>query len=216
MEIKTGQILISLSSQSMYKMESVCVYCGSSTGHDPAFKENAILLGQILVRYHIRLVNGGGGIGLMGVMADSVLAAGGKCTGVIPMGLQEKELAHKGMTELIVVPDMHSRKLTMVNLSDAFIAFPGGFGTMDEVFETLTWAQLHLHQKPVILYNMQGYYDQLLQQADLMVKEGFLNKASRDLMMSTNDIHQVLPSLMQYKPAQMNKWTISPEAANES
>ena len=200
----------------MNKIRSVCVYCGSSTGHDPAYKEEAILLGQLLVQHKIRLVNGGGGIGLMGVMADSVLAGGGDCTGVIPMGLQEKELAHKGMTELFVVPDMHSRKLTMVNLSDAFIAFPGGFGTMDEVFETLTWAQLHLHQKPVILFNMKGYYDHLLLQADVMVKEGFLNSASRSLMMATNDIHQVLPMLMQFKPADMNKWTISPEPANES
>ena len=110
------------------------------------------------------------------------------------------------MSELIVVPDMHSRKLMMVNMSDAFIALPGGFGTMDEVFETLTWAQLHLHKKPVILYNPNGFYDLLLAQADLMVKEGFLNTASRALLMSTSDIHQLLPMLVSFKPPTSDKW----------
>ena len=139
-------------------------------------------------------------------MADAMMSGGGTATGVIPISLKEKEVAHKGMTELIVVPDMHSRKLMMVNMSDAFIALPGGFGTMDEVFETLTWAQLHLHKKPVILYNPNGFYDLLLAQADLMVKEGFLNAASRALLMSTSDIHQLLPMLVLFKPPTSDKW----------
>lgn len=162
---------------------------------------------QLFANHQIRLINGGGNIGLMGVMADTILAIGGQCTGVIPMGLKEKEVAHTGMTDLIVVPDMHSRKLTMVNISDAFIAFPGGFGTMDEVFETLTWSQLRLHLKPIVVYNPNGYYDALIQQADHMLHEGFMNTASRNLLMSTSDLNQLLPMLMSYAPTSVDKWT---------
>ena len=143
----------------------------------------------------------------MGIMADTVLVSGGECTGVIPIGLKEKELAHTGMTDLIVVPDMHSRKLTMVNLSDAFIAFPGGFGTLDELFETLTWSQLHLHQKPIIIYNPNQYFDHLLLQADVMVAEGFLNNSSRSLLMSTDKLENLLPMLRNFKALPMDKWT---------
>ena len=200
-------ITITLSSRSMYKLRSICVYCGSSRGNDPAYEQDAIDLARILAANKIRLVNGGGGIGLMGVMADAIMAAGGECTGVIPQGLQEKEVAHKSMTELIVVPDMHSRKLKMVNLSDAFIALPGGFGTMDEVFETLTWAQLHLHLKPIVIYNPRGYYDALLAQADHMADQGFMNAVSRSLLMSTSDLNSLLPMLVSFTPASMDKWT---------
>lgn len=190
----------------MNELRSICVYCGSATGVDPIYAGDAVTLAGIFIENEIRLVNGGGSIGLMGVMADAMMSGGGTATGVIPISLKEKEVAHKGMTELIVVPDMHSRKLMMVNMSDAFIALPGGFGTMDEVFETLTWAQLHLHKKPVILYNPNGFYDLLLAQADLMVKEGFLNAASRALLMSTSDIHQLLPMLVSFKPPTSDKW----------
>lgn len=193
----------------MIILRSVCVYCGSSAGRNPLYREKAIELAQILASNKIRLVNGGGNIGLMGIMAHTILALGGECTGVIPMGLQQKEIAHTGMTELIVVPDMHSRKLTMVNLSDAFIAFPGGFGTMDEVFETLTWSQLHLHQKPIIVYNQQGYYDHLLMQADHMVNEGFLNNSSRSLLMSTTNLENILPMLQNFKVSPAEKWSPS-------
>ena len=193
----------------MNNLKSICVYCGSSTGTNPVYREHAIRLAQLFAENHIRLVNGGGGIGLMGIMADAILVSGGECTGVIPMGLKEKELAHKGMTELIIVPDMHSRKLIMVNLSDAFIAFPGGFGTLDEVFETLTWSQLHLHQKPVIVYNPNGYFDHLILQADHMVAEGFLNNSSRSLLMSTDNIENLLPMLRSFKSFPADKWTPS-------
>lgn len=191
----------------MKELRSICVYCGSATGNDPSYARDAKALAQIFIHHNIRLVNGGGQIGLMGVMADAMLAGGGECTGVIPYSLKTKEIAHTGMTELIVTPDMHSRKLMMVNMSDAFIAFPGGFGTLDEVFETLTWAQLRLHQKPVILYNPSGYFNALLLQADHMVKEGFLNPNSRSLLMATDDLQSLLPMLMAFNPSSSDKWS---------
>jgi len=193
----------------MNELRSICVYCGSATGYDPAHAQDAMTLARIFIENKVRLVNGGGSIGLMGIMADGMMDGGGEAIGVIPISLKEKEVAHKGMTELIVVPDMHSRKLAMVNMSDAFIALPGGFGTLDEVFETLTWAQLHLHRKPIILYNPNGFYDLLLAQADYMQKEGFLNPASRELLMSTPDIHQLLPMLVSFQPSTAEKWNKS-------
>lgn len=188
-------------------LRSVCVYCGSSTGVNPIYMQDAIDLMQIFLANEIKLINGGGNIGLMGVMADAILRGKGEAIGVIPLGLKEKEVAHTGMTKLHVVPDMHSRKLMMVNLSDAFIAFPGGFGTMDEVFETLTWAQLHLHHKPIIVYNPNHFYDHLLRQADHMLQEGFLNHSSRSLLLSTDSIEQLLPLLRNFKSSTADKWT---------
>jgi uncharacterized protein (TIGR00730 family) len=201
------QVGIPLSSREMNKLRSIGVYCGSSTGRNPAYEQDAVALAVLMAESKIRLINGGGSIGLMGAMADAILALGGECIGVIPKGLQEKEIAHQGMTELIVVPDMHSRKLKMVNLSDAFIALPGGFGTMDEVFETLTWAQLHLHHKPIILYNPLGYYDALLAQADHMMDQGFMNRASRQLLMSTDQLNNLIPMLTSFTPATLDKWS---------
>lgn len=160
----------------------ICVYCGSRAGEGKQYIEAALDVADYLVAHRTCLVNGGGSIGLMGVMTDRVLELGGQAIGVIPLGLKEKEVAHLGMTELIVVPDMHSRKLTMVNISDAFIALPGGFGTLDELFETLTWSQLHLHQKPVGLLNVGGYFDPLLEMADRMVHHGFLREDTRSLI----------------------------------
>lgn len=193
--------------EAMNQIRSVCVYCGSSKGHHPTYERDAIRLAEMLARSGIRLINGGGSIGLMGVMADVIMERGGEAIGVIPQSLEEKEIAHRGMTELIVVPDMHTRKLKMVNLADAFIALPGGFGTMDEVFETLTWAQLKLHHKPIILYNPEGFYDLLLAQVNHMTSSGFINTASRSLLMSTADLEQVIPMLRQHKPAVTDKWT---------
>ncbi len=191
----------------MHSLRSVCVYCGSSTGRNGIYASDAIRLADLFVEHHIRLVNGGGSIGLMGVMADRMLRQGGQAIGVIPLSLKEKEVAHTGMTELIVVPDMHSRKLKMVNLSDAFVALPGGFGTLDEVFETLTWAQLRLHHKPIILYNPEGYFDPLVAQADHMVREGFLNEQSRSLLMVTSQLDQILPMLATFRPMMAgDKW----------
>ena len=188
------------------KLDSIAVYCGSAKGNHPRYEQDAIALSKIFLERNIKLINGGGSIGLMGVMADTMLEHGGKAIGVIPIGLKEKEVAHLRMTELIVTPDMHSRKLTIVNLSDAFIGFPGGFGTMDEVFETLTWAQLHLHHKPIILYNPNGYYDALLRQADHMVKEGFLYGPTRSLLMDTDDLNQIIPKLESFTSPKAEKW----------
>ena len=193
--------------KAMNQLRAVCVYCGSSKGNHPVYERDAIVLAEMFADSQITLVNGGGSIGLMGVMADTMMARGGRAIGVIPMSLKQKEVAHLGMTELHVVPDMHSRKLMMVNLSDAFIALPGGFGTMDEVFETLTWAQLHLHQKPIALYNPNGYYDHLLAQADRMVEDGFLSPSTRTLLISTSDIHKLLHLLVSFQPLTVDKWT---------
>jgi len=197
----------------MNELRSICVYCGSAVGADPVYTTDAEALAGIFIENNIRLVNGGGSIGLMGVMADAMMKGGGEATGVIPLSLKQKEDAHMGMTELLVVPDMHSRKLMMVNLSDAFIALPGGFGTLDEVFETLTWAQLHLHRKPILVYNPGGYYDLLLAQADRMVAEGFLSPASRALLMSTDDIHSILPMLVRFKAPPSDKWVNTAQKA---
>jgi uncharacterized protein (TIGR00730 family) len=191
----------------MNKLRSIAVYCGSSVGNHPVFADDARKLMAHFVNHNIRLVNGGGSIGLMGVMADSIMQLGGQAIGVIPLSLKEKELAHMGMTEINIVPDMHSRKLMMVNLSDAFIGFPGGFGTMDEVFETLTWSQLHLHQKPILLYNPNGFYDRLIDQVDHMTAEGFINAQSRRLLMATDELDQVIPMLRDFSHAVVDNWT---------
>ena len=165
---------------------------------------------EYLVAEGYRLVNGGGSIGLMGVMANRVLELGGEAIGVIPMSLKEREVAHLGMTELIVVPDMHSRKLAMVNLSDAFVALPGGFGTLDELFETLTWSQLHLHQKPVGLLNVDGFFDPLLQMMSRMVQENFLKAEARALLHTHAEIPHLFEQL--YTPSKYNtqKWDKEP------
>lgn len=197
--------------RSMNALKSVCVFCGSSTGHDKMYVKAALSLSDYIVSEGYRLVNGGGSIGLMGVMADRVLALGGEAVGVIPMGLKEREVAHLGMTELIVVPDMHSRKLTMVNLSDAFIAIPGGFGTMDELFETLTWSQLHLHNKPVGLLNVGGFYDPLIRMVDQMVDAGFLRRDSRNLLRVDEDIPVLFRKLLTPAESTSRKWDVEIE-----
>lgn len=185
----------------MRKFNSIAVYCGSSPGNNPVYKEMAIALSELLFNEGITLINGGGRIGIMGIMADEILKRGGRAIGVIPMGLKTKEVAHDGMTELITVADMHSRKLTMVNLSDAFIVFPGGFGTLDECFETLTWAQLHLHHKPILLLNINNFFDALISQMDLMVKEGFLRKDARGLLIEVRHINEIMVALRNFVPA---------------
>lgn len=184
----------------MNKFNSIAVYCGSSAGNNPIYGEQAVKLADLLISEKITLVNGGGRVGLMGVMADRVLSHGGNAIGVIPMSLKTREVAHVGMTELITVPDMHSRKLTMVNLSDAFIVFPGGFGTLDECFETLTWAQLHLHQKPILLLNINRFFEALIRQVDYMVEEGFLREDARRLLIVVNHVEEIIPALENYIP----------------
>jgi uncharacterized protein (TIGR00730 family) len=190
----------------MERFKSICVFCGSSTGQNPLYTQAAVELAEYIVTEGYRLVNGGGSIGLMGVMANHVLELGGEAVGVIPISLKEREVAHLGMTELIVVPDMHSRKLTMVNLSDAFIALPGGYGTMDELFETLTWLQLHLHNKPIGLLNVDGFYDPLLHMLDQMVEQRFLKPDARAYLHTDQNISSLFEKLRTPIRSNSEKW----------
>ncbi|MFM8552743.1 MAG: TIGR00730 family Rossman fold protein [Nitrospiraceae bacterium] len=173
-------------------MKRICVFCGSREGARPVYAETARTLGGLLARDGIGLVYGGGGIGLMKVLADAVLDAGGTVTGVIPHALTVKEIAHPRVTDLRIVGSMHERKALMAELSDAFIALPGGYGTLEEFCEVVTWAQLGLHHKPCGLLNVAGFYDPLLAQLDRQVAEGFLSPATRTLVMESRDPNGLL------------------------
>lgn len=185
---------------------SVCVYCGSRTGELDAYARAARELGALLAHRDVRLVFGGGSVGLMGVLADAVLDAGGKVTGVIPGGLRTRELAHEGVTEMIEVDSMHARKQRMVDLADAFIALPGGIGTMDELFETWTWLQLGIHDKPVGLLNVDGYYDPLMVFLRQMSDRGFLNRDHLDCLIVDADAQQLLSRLGAFSRSSQGWW----------
>jgi uncharacterized protein (TIGR00730 family) len=187
-------------------MKRVCVFCGSSAGGRPVYREAAQALGGVLARRGAELVFGGGRVGLMGVLADAVLAAGGRAIGVIPESLVAKELAHRGLTELRVVDSMHQRKALMAELSDAFLALPGGFGTLEEYCEALTWAQLGLHAKPCGLLNVAGFYDALLELFDHAVREQFVPGPHRLLVLVEQDPQRLLDLLAGYRPPQVEKW----------
>ena len=187
-------------------MKSVAVYCGSSAGANPVYREQAALMGQTLAEAGLTLVYGGGRVGLMGAIADAVLAAGGRVIGVIPGFLDDKELAHKGCTELHVVATMHERKLLMADRADAFIALPGGYGTLEELFEVLTWGQLGLHRKPVALLNVDGYYDHLLLALDRMRDDQLLRAENRAQLLQAADPAELLAQLAAYQPVQVEKW----------
>lgn len=165
------------------KIKSVCVFCGSRVGDNPAYALAASHLGTLLASKNIQLVYGAGNIGLMGLVADACLAANGKVVGVIPTKLVEKEVAHKGLTELIVVESMHERKALMAMKSDAFVALPGGFGTCDELFEILTWAQLGIHHKPIGILNTDGFFNPLLAWIDQMIDQGFVKQRFKELLL---------------------------------
>src|SRR5262245_13941046 len=188
-------------------MKRLCVFCGSSAGGRPEYTEGARAFGRLLAGHGLGLVFGGGHIGLMGVLADAVLGAGGEVLGVIPQALVDRELAHGGLTELRVVDTMHQRKALMADLADGFAALPGGYGTGDELFEILTWAQLGLHTKPVGLLNTAGFFDPLLAWLDGMVREGFLRPDHRRLLATSADPAELLDILLRHEPApQMPKW----------
>jgi len=157
-----------------HSIRSVAVFCGSKPGNDPAFMKDATTLGQMLAENNVHIVYGGGGKGLMGAVADSALQAGGQITGIIPKLLTEWEQQHQGLTELIIVEDMHTRKKMLYEKADAAIILPGGYGTLDELFEMLTWNNLNIHNKPIFLLNTHGYYDHLIRHIQHMEKEGFL------------------------------------------
>jgi uncharacterized protein (TIGR00730 family) len=188
-------------------MRRLCVFCGSSAGSRPEYRAAARLLGGLLAARGVGLVFGAGHVGLMGVLADAVLAGGGTAAGVIPQALVDKELAHRALTELHVVETMHQRKALMADLADAFAALPGGYGTADEFFEILTWAQLGLHAKPVGLLNVAGFFDPLLAWVDHCVREGFLRAQHRDLLQVSRDPDELLDMLSRYRaPAEAPKW----------
>jgi len=180
----------------MASIASVCVYCGSSVGANPRFAEAAQQLGTELAEHGIRLVYGGGRIGLMGHLADAVLARGGQVIGVIPEHLQAREKGHHGVTELRVVASMHERKNLMFQLSDAFVILPGGFGTLDEAFEMLTWRQLNLHDKPILFLNVARYWARLQKLVDHFIVEGFASHSSRQLFAMVDAVEDVIPTLL--------------------
>lgn len=192
------------------EMLRVCVYCGSSLGARPVYAQAATALADALVDEDLELVYGGASKGIMGVIADRVLERGGKVHGVIPKMLQDKEIAHEGLTELHVVPTMHKRKTVMAALSDAFIAMPGGFGTLEEIIEIVTWGQLKIHEKPCALFNVDGYFDPLLRYLDHAVDEGFLREENRQMLLSDDDATRLLAKLERYSAPKIEKW-ITPE-----
>src|SRR6478609_6235349 len=164
-------------------IKSIAVFCGSSLGNDPHFQIQAKLLGQTLAKQNIELVYGGAKIGLMGAVADGALDEGGKVIGILPKFLRSKEIAHEGLTQLILVDSMHERKTKMNELCDGVIALPGGYGTLEEFFEMLTWSQLGLHQKPVAILNVNGFYDSLTALVQTMVDKGFLKKSNQQMLL---------------------------------
>jgi len=187
-------------------MKSITVFCGSSFGNDNIFESQAKALGQTLAQQGIQLVYGGAKVGLMGAVADGALAAGGKVYGVLPNFLRTKEIGHEGLTELILVESMHERKTKMHELCDGVIALPGGFGTMEEFFEMLTWSQLGLHKKPIGLLNVDGFYDPLITLADSMVERGFLKATYRQMLLVSDNIEDLLNQMRDYVAPAVGKW----------
>lgn len=190
----------------MVALRSVCVFCGSSSGVDPVHERVAEALGTALGERGIDLVYGGASVGLMGVVADAALAAGGRVVGVIPEGLFTREIAHRGVTELHEVATMHERKALMYDRSDAFVALPGGFGTLDELFEAVTWSQLGIHAKPAALLDVGGFWGPLVAQLDAMVDAGFLRPQNRDLLGVSDTVDGVLDHLAAAAPVHVEKW----------
>ncbi len=187
-------------------MKNISVFCGSSMGYDSIFKEQAKALGELLAKQEIQLIYGAGNVGLMGVIADAVLENNGKVMGVIPQFLKDWEVAHEGLTEIIITETMHQRKQIMFDRSDAVIAMAGGFGTLDEVFEMLTWGQLELHDYPIGFLNTKGYYNNMIQHADTMVAEGFLKKVHRDMLLIADNPKDLLAKMKTYKKMKVEKW----------
>jgi uncharacterized protein (TIGR00730 family) len=185
---------------------SVAVYCGSNSGIDPAFAAAAASLGALLAERGLRLVYGGGHVGLMGAVADAVLDGGGEAHGVITRALEQKEIAHAGLTSLRVTETMHERKAAMADAADAFVMLPGGYGTLDEFFEVLTWAQLGIHAKPCAILDVAGYFDPLRAFLDGAVAAGFVHPAHRDMVIMDDDPARLLDRLAAWTPVEVSKW----------
>jgi uncharacterized protein (TIGR00730 family) len=193
-------------------MKRLCLFCGSSPGHDPAYGELAAQLGRTLAQRGIGVVYGGGRIGLMGVLADATLAAGGEVIGVIPKPLLDREHGHRGLTHLRVVGSMHERKALMVELADGFVALPGGFGTLEELFEVWTWAQVGMHRKPCGLLDVGGFYTPLVGFLDHVVASGFVNSTTRAMLMVAASPDELLARLLAYEAPDVAKWVTPPQA----
>ena len=187
-------------------IKRVCVFCGSSKGFRPAYVKAARDMGKALLRRGTGVVFGGGRTGLMGELADTAMAGGGEVLGVIPRALVAREVAHHEITQLVIVRSMHERKAKMMELADAFVAMPGGYGTFEEFCEVITWAQLGLHQKPCGLLNVEGYYDSLLNLFNKGVDDGFINPTTRELVLEAADPDVLLDKLSYYKPPIVEKW----------
>jgi hypothetical protein len=187
-------------------MKSVCVFCGSNPGNDPVYAAGATAMGVEIARRGLMLVYGGGAVGLMGIVANAALEAGGTVHGIIPRALREKEIGHNGLTELEVVDTMHTRKARMAELSDGFIAMPGGIGTFEELFEIWTWAQLGIHTKPLAFLNIAGFYDPLATFLDNTVEAGFLKQNHRAMAITDTEPATLLDRMEQYVPSAAHKW----------
>ena len=187
-------------------VRSVCVFCGASIGSNPAYREAAVALGQAIARRGWTLVYGGGAVGLMGVVADAAMAAGGDVVGIIPQSLLDAEVGHKGLTRLEVVDGMHARKARMAELSDAFIALPGGLGTLGELFEVWTWGQLGYHAKPLGLLDVNGFYDKLGGFLDHIVEEGFVRPQHRDMLLLGQQPDELLGAMDRFVAPVAPKW----------
>lgn len=190
----------------MTKLLSLSIFCGSSSGNDESFQRLAFDMGSYLAQNNISIVYGGAKIGIMGAVADGAIAAGGQITGVIPDFLMDKEIAHKNLSELIIVNSMHERKMIMFEKSDGAIILPGGFGTLDEMFELLTWGQLGLHNKPVGVLNINGYYDLLFSFIENMVSNNILKKDNRDMLLISHEISELIEKMKHYKATTKTKW----------
>ncbi len=187
-------------------MKRITVFCASSFGTEKIYEEQAILVGKTLAGQNIELVYGGANVGLMGAVADGTLNAGGKVIGVLPNFLRSKEIAHQGLTELILVESMHERKTKMNDLCDGVIALPGGFGTLEELFEMLTWAQLGLHKKPIAILNINGFYDSLITLLETMTEKGLLKEVNQKMLLVSDNIDDLLHQMKNYTPPTVGKW----------
>ncbi len=187
-------------------MKSVCVFCGSNSGERPAYIQSAVKLGAAIAGRGLNLVYGGAHVGLMGALADSALASGGRVTGVMPKALVDKEVAHQGLSEFHQVASMHERKALMADLSDGFAALPGGAGTLEELFEVWTWGQLGHHDKPIGFLNVEGYFDRLLAFLDHQAGERFMRQAHRDMLIVETEAERLLERFASYQPPRVEKW----------
>ena len=199
-------------------MKRICIFCGSSQGKDPIYGKAAEELGKHFSENQIGLVFGGGRVGLMGIIANAVIAAGGQTTGIIPKRIMDMEIAHNGLTKLHVVDTMHERKALMAQLSDGFIALPGGFGTLDEISEVLTYNQLRYYDKPVGIFNVNGYFDGLLTFLDHCMDEGFVRPEHRHNILVSDNARELIGMMKDYEPVAVNKWIddIREESASNS